>query len=56
MDKFEISKILAQDSINKAITIYGLEGCEEVIKRVYSLMPTIRDLMLKEYKKLIWRK
>ena len=52
MKEYNISQLMAQEGINKAIKRYGLEGTEQKIKEVYSLMPTIRDLMLKE----LWKK
>lgn len=52
MKKYNIVDILIQEGIDKAISYYGLEGTEEVIKRVYSQMPKLRDNMLTE----LWKR
>ena len=56
MKEYTISQLMAQEGVQRAIQRYGLEGTEQKIKEVYSLMPKTRDIMLEEYKKLIWRK
>lgn len=48
---FNLVTLLIQDNLNRAINRYGLEGCEEVIKGVYSQMPEIKNAMLKELKR-----
>ena len=52
MKEYNISEILAQEGITKAIKRYGLEGTEDKIKSVYKLMPNIKKLMLEE----LWKK
>lgn len=52
MDEYSISQLMAQEGVQRAIKRYGLEGTEQKIKEVYSLMPKTRDIMLKE----LWKK
>ena len=52
MKEYNIANLMAQEGIQRAIKIYGIEGTEEKIKSVYNLMPKIRDLMLEE----LWKK
>lgn len=51
MKEYWITDLMAQDNINRAIKRYGLEGTEQVIKKVYRRLPKVRNLMLKEYNK-----
>ncbi len=53
MKNHNIANILLQESLDKAIKQYGLEGTEEVIKRVYSSIPKLRDHMLTAFWKRI---
>jgi len=46
MKEYNITDILAQESIDNAIAYYGIEGTEEVIKRVYGNMPKIKNTLL----------
>ena len=52
MKEYNISDILAQEGIERAIKIYGLEGTEQVIKRVYQQMPKLKKYMLEQ----LWKK
>jgi len=52
MKEYNIINLLTQEGIERAISFYGIEGTEEVIKRVYSKIPKMRNLMLKE----LWKK
>ena len=52
MNEYNIVDLLIQDSLERAIKYYGLEGCEEAIKRVYKLQPTIQQKMLQH----LWNK
>jgi len=52
MREYNIVDFMAQQGIQKAIKIYGVEGTEQKIKSLYKLMPTLRDYMLKE----LWKK
>ncbi|KKL13034.1 hypothetical protein LCGC14_2529780 [marine sediment metagenome] len=56
MKEYRIVELLARESVINAIKRYGLEGCEEAIKGVYRNMIPTRDLMLKEYYKILRRK
>ena len=51
MKEYNISTILIWEAINEAIKYYGVEGTEEIIKRVYSQHPILRDNMLNELKR-----
>lgn len=42
-------------NIKKAMKYYGIEGTEDAIKRAYSVMPTLKDIMLETYRKIIRR-
>lgn len=50
MKEYNITDILAQEGIDNAIKRYGIEGTEEVIKRVYSRVPKLKDYMLNQLK------
>lgn len=53
MKQYNIVQLIAREGIQKAINTYGIEGTEEVIKRVYKLNTHLRDYMLKEYRAII---
>ena len=48
MDEYSIPDVLAQEGIDNAIKRYGVEGTEQVIKRVYNQVPKLRDYMLEQ--------
>jgi len=39
--------------IHKCFRKFGIEGTEQKLKDLYSLMPTLKDLFLTEYYKII---
>ena len=52
IDHNELGKILLYDAVIQAVKHYGIEGTEDVIKRVYRAMPIARDAMLKAFKEI----
>ena len=52
MKEYNIPDILAQEGIKNAIERYGVEGCEEVIKRVYKRVPKLQKYMLEQ----LWKR
>lgn len=53
MKDYDIVQLMTRENIQIAINRYGIEGTEEVIKRVYQLNTKLRDYMLKEYYAII---
>jgi len=53
MKEHKITDILIIDAIDKAIAYYGLEGTEEAIRRVYTLMPDLQKKLIDELKRRI---
>jgi len=51
-----LAKVLIQDVLREQVKHYGIEGLEDAIKRVYSIMPKTRDGMLAEYYEMYGRK
>ena len=49
-DYYEITDILLEEALDRSIKVYGLEGTEDVIKRVYSHpnLQKVRNLWLTE--------
>lgn len=52
VNEYEIADVLAQEGINNAIKRYGVEGTEQVIKRVYKQTPKLQKYMLEQ----LWKK
>jgi len=52
MKEYSITQLMIQESVQNAIKIYGLEGTDEAIKRVYKFHSKIQELMLNE----LWTK
>jgi hypothetical protein len=50
----DLVDILCADSIMRNVKLYGLEGLEETIKKVYSQNPEIKERMLKIYKRMYY--
>jgi len=48
----KLVQILIQDSLLKNAKIYGIEGLEQKIKELYTLMPKLQSIMLEEYRRL----
>ena len=50
MKMYNIADILLIDAVDKAIKIYGLEGAEEKIKKVYNHlnMQKLKNMLLNE--------
>lgn len=55
MDEEELVNLLIQESLQKAISHFGLEGTEQKIKELYENMPYCRDKLLKEYYVMLGR-
>lgn len=53
MDNKLLTDILIADSIKRAFSIYGIEGTEDLINRVYNNKETVRNKFLKIYKQLL---
>lgn len=53
MKEYNIVNLMVQEGIDRAIAFYGIEGTEEVIKRIYSDIPKIKENLLYEYYKKI---
>lgn len=60
MDDYNLEDVLRDDvqkqiiyQIYKCFKVHGIEGTIEVIERVYSNMPCLKELWLKEYWKII---
>lgn len=49
MNNKELVKLLAKDSIQKAIRHYGIELTEEKIHHIYNCMPYLKWYILREY-------
>ena len=47
MKKYDIVQLLAQEQIILAFKKYGIEGTEQKIRKLYQMMPKIKDTMLK---------
>lgn len=59
-DSYNLDDILKRDvsieinqQLHKCFRRYGIEGTELKIKELYSLMPTLKELFLTEYYKII---
>lgn len=52
--KRTVTQILMRRHLIRAFKIYGLEGTEDVIRRVYKDTPTVLRAYLIEYNNLIW--
>lgn len=52
IDNKKLVQILIQDSLLKNAKIYGIEGLEQKIKELYTLMPKLQNMMLEEYRRL----
>lgn len=60
MDEHNFEDIIRDDvnveirrQIYKCMKIYGIEGFEDKIKELYQLTPTIQNLFLTEYRKIL---
>jgi len=44
--KYKLNELIAYDNIKNCVTAYSIEGCEDAIKRVYTVQPQIKNFML----------
>ena len=49
----EAIRLDTYDHIKKAMKKYGIEGTEDIIKRVYENMPDTRDYLLRLYREIL---
>ena len=55
MDR-EISDVMIVESLQKSFQVNGIEGTEDVIRRVYSQHPEILERFISIYLTMIWGK
>lgn len=48
----EIVESFLEDAVRNAVSYYGIEGCEEAIKRVYTQHPTVKARFLATFHRI----